>query len=465
MAPQSVPVAAAPIATMEPLEVNAPTSSPPSSSLQSVLVRSHRFALYEYECLVQCFRIPSAPSTSACLMVFYSFGLVVCFGAYAYVLERLTIDGNGPNEFVLMFVCCVVYAILSYVGKVLAREQHVDTAPWYVFLVLSFTTFSSTFLSTYSLRYVSYVFRVLGKTCKPIPIMAIGLALGKRYPPRKYLSVAMVTVGAMLFFVYKSAASSSSHHHSTTVDATAASSHNAADNATMNAEIGALLLVISLFFDGATGALEEKFMTQYQMGPFTMMHKINVVSTLLSAVLIVVTSQEATLLHVVANFSVSRDLLLLGLCGGVGQMFIFLMISRFGALMTSVAGTARKILTLCVSILAFGHVLTQMQYVGLAVAVAGMCVNLVRGHGSPTSAKQTLSQEALDTEETTGFLQDDKDGDDADHDERRRRDDDDDEDNVPPSKGVFPDVRGNLVPKQDEYGIAIDIAFRATTSV
>ncbi|ETW02005.1 hypothetical protein H310_06523 [Aphanomyces invadans] len=453
MAPQTVPMAAVPVAaTMEPLEVDVSTAAA-SSSLQSVLVRSHRFAVYEYECLVQCFRIPSAPSTSAFLMVTYSLGLVVCFGAYAYVLERLTIDGNGPNEFIIMLVCCVVYALLSYIGKVLAREQHVDTAPWYVFVLLSFTTFSSTFLSTYSLRYVSYILRVLGKTCKPIPIMAIGLALGKRYPVRKYASVAMVTIGAMLFFIYQSKSASRHHNIQSAAPTVAVVDGDASDAAiaTMNAEIGALLLLVSLFFDGATGALEEKFMTQYQMGPFTMMHRINVVSTLLSAVLIVATSQEMALVHVLDNFAVSRDLLFLGVSGGAGQMFIFLMISRFGALMTSVAGTARKILTLCVSILAFGHVLTGMQYVGLAVAVAGMCVNLLRG-------SKPQQPHTLNTEETKGFLEETDDSGDEQHNI---------DDAQPPSssKVVFPDVRDSLAPKDEPYGMAIDIAFRATTSV
>ncbi|KAF0719902.1 Aste57867_699 [Aphanomyces stellatus] len=434
-----LPAAATPAPT--PVDVDTP---PSPSSFQSVLLRSHRFAIYEYECLIQCFRIPAAPSTNTCLAVFYFLGLVVCFGAHAHVLERLTIDGNGPNEFILMFICCVIYAILSYVGKVLAREL-VDTAPWYVFALLSFTTFSSTFLSTYSLRYISFIVRVLGKTCKPVPIMAIGLLLGKRYPLRKYVSVVLVTVGAILFFVYQS----KKHvpHHGTDGQV-----HPAAPS---YAAFGALLVMASLFFDGATGALEEKFMTEYQMGPFTMMHKINVISAALAVMLIVATSQGASLVHVVENLTVSRDLLLLGLFGGFGQMFIFLMISRFGALMTSVAGTARKILTICLSIAYFGHVLTAMQYAGLAIAVSGMCVNLLRGSSQSSKPPATSTQEEND-DEATALLTDEE--------EIYERELPDDEPSST-ARTVFPDVRGSHVPKPDEYGMAIDIAFRATTAV
>ncbi|CAK4656787.1 hypothetical protein LEN26_006666 [Aphanomyces euteiches] len=425
-----------------------------TDTVQTVLVRSHRFALYKYSCLIQCFRVPAQPSTNAFLMVFYSLGLVVCFGAYAYVLERLTIDGHGPNEIVLMLVCCVIYAILSYAGKMLAREL-VDTAPWYVFVLLSFTTFCSTFLSTYSLRFVSYIFRVLGKTCKPIPIMMIGLLLGKRYPLRKYISVALVTLGAILFFIYQS---KTSHKHVEPQNNSTAALHVDTAYTVPHAEIGALLLLISLFFDGATGALEEKYMTQYQMGAFTMMHKINVVSAAFALGLILATSQEETLFHMVDNLSASRDLLLLGISGGFGQMFIFLMISRFGALMTSVAGTARKILTLCVSILAFGHVLTSMQYFGLGIAIAGMCINLWRG------SKPPLPKIEAD-EEAKGLLQVDDDDDSSSH----EGDDEEIYENKlpdePPNAVVFHDVRESLVAKEDDYGMAIDIAFRATTAV
>ncbi|OQS02066.1 Drug/Metabolite Transporter (DMT) Superfamily, partial [Thraustotheca clavata] len=241
--------------------------------IQTIVLRSHRCMVFQYEFLCQCFRLPSRQPASGFYFAFYSMGLVVCFGLYAYLLERLTIDGHGPNEFVLMFVSCVIYSSLSYIGRQLGRER-IDTAPWYVFLLLSFTTFFSSYLSVLALRYVSYIFRVLGKTCKPIPIMGIGLLLGKKYPLRKYTSVALVTCGAILFFVYQSKKHDDSEH--------------------LHTEIGALLVLASLCFDGITGALEEKFMTQYQMGPFTMMNKINCFSVLLAATLYVSTSLEPT---------------------------------------------------------------------------------------------------------------------------------------------------------------------------
>ncbi|EQC33586.1 hypothetical protein SDRG_08694 [Saprolegnia diclina VS20] len=407
-----------------------------------VELRSHRFTIYKYECFFQCFRLPAAPApASGVLFAFYSLGLVVCFGLYAYLLERLTIDGKGPNEFVLMFVSCIIYACISYAGRVLGRER-IDTAPWHVFLLLSFTTFCSSYLSVLALRYVSYIFRVLGKTCKPIPIMAIGLLLGKSYPRRKYASVALVTLGAIIFFAFMQ------RRH--------------AESPATDAALGALLVLISLGFDGATGALEEKFMTQYQMGPFTMMHKINCFSVLLAAVFFSVSATTETWDDLPRHTKLLPDLLVLGVTGGIGQMFIFLMISHFGALMTSMVGTARKILTMAVSIWVFGHVLAPLQYVGLVIAVVGMLANLYRG---PTAAaKEETTSESRHSR--TVAVEDDED--EAD---RLLQEEHDDEKlelmNVhAPTSHVFGTVNNSLAPKPEApYGMAIDIAFRATTAV
>ncbi|OQR86952.1 Drug/Metabolite Transporter (DMT) Superfamily [Achlya hypogyna] len=409
----------------------------PTDEAESMV--AHRCIVYKYECLCQCFRLPAAPApASGSLFVFYSLGLVVCFGLYAYLLERLTIDGKGPNEFVLMFVSCVIYAGVSYAGRVLGRER-IDTAPWHVFLLLSFTTFCSSYLSVLALRYVSYIFRVLGKTCKPIPIMAIGLALGKKYPPRKYVSVALVTVGAIIFFVFMQ------RRHP---DAPA---HDAA--------LGALLVLISLGFDGATGALEEKFMTQYQMGPFTMMHRINCFSVVLAVLFFALSADATTRDDLPRHAALLPNLIVLGITGGCGQMFIFLMISRFGALMTSMAGTARKILTMAVSIWVFGHVLAPLQYVGLLIAVVGMLANLYRGPSAAKQPPEELSRTVAaedDEDEDARLLAADA-GDDAKLELM----------NVgAPTSHVFAVVNENLTPKPEApYGMAIDIAFRATTAV
>ena len=91
-----------------------------------------------------------------------------------------------------------------------------------------------------------YPVQVLFKSCKPVPVMLFGLLLGKKYSIRKYVNVIIITVGVALFMNGGSSLKKSS------------SGGSSADYTFM----GALLLSISLCFDGATGAYEDKLMSQ-----------------------------------------------------------------------------------------------------------------------------------------------------------------------------------------------------------
>jgi UDP-galactose transporter B1 len=68
-------------------------------------------------------------------------------------------------------------------------------------------------------------------------------------------------------------------------------------------------------------------------------------------------------------------LLLLGLSGAMGQVFIFITISKFGALTCSIIGLARKVTTLVASIYFYGHHLNGIQFSGLVLSVVSMVMN------------------------------------------------------------------------------------------
>ena len=41
--------------------------------------------------------------------------------------------------------------------------------------------------------------QVLGKSCKPIPVMLMGALMGKKYPGKKYINVGLIVAGVALF--------------------------------------------------------------------------------------------------------------------------------------------------------------------------------------------------------------------------------------------------------------------------
>jgi hypothetical protein len=57
------------------------------------------------------------------------------------------------------------------------------------------------------------------------------------------------------------------------------------------------------------------------------------------------------------------------------QIFLFLTISKFGALNCALLGLLRKMLSLILSFVLYGHELNVFQGVGLALAIASMVAN------------------------------------------------------------------------------------------
>lgn len=75
----------------------------------------------------------------------------------------------------------------------------------------------------------------MAKAAKPIPVMILGVILGRKsYSKQKYLFVLMIVIGVVMF-MYK---------------------EGKVNKNTENAGLGELLLIMSLSMDGLTGAIQ-----------------------------------------------------------------------------------------------------------------------------------------------------------------------------------------------------------------
>jgi UDP-galactose transporter B1 len=248
---------------------------------------------------------------------------------------------------------------------------------------------SSCLSLTLFFRYVIYPIQVLAKSCKPVPVMLIGALMGKRYDARKYVNVAMIVAGVALFMGAG--------------DKKGKGGNDEDDHTASSQLFGLVLLFISLCFDGGTGAYEDKLMSVHSVQPFDLMYNIQLGKTILAGVSLLVLNQ----VHVFVQMCGDMGFLLvaLGLSGALGQVFIFVTISKFGALTCSIIGLARKITTLVFSIWYFGHHLNGVQALGLLISVGSMVMNFMGkskkgghgggGHGSepPPPVKDQLPED------------------------------------------------------------------------
>jgi hypothetical protein len=83
-------------------------------------------------------------------------------------------------------------------------------------------------------------------------------------------------------------------------------------------------------------------------------------------------------------------------------VFVFVTISKFGALNCALIGLGRKILSLILSFVLYGHTMNAFQTVGLALAIAAMIANFYEkggnkeGHGHGHGGAIAPGHEAVD---------------------------------------------------------------------
>lgn len=296
-------------------------------------------------------------------------GIMGSFVCYGMVLEYATSGGRKLHEFSLILVTSAIYSATAFLGRIFQREAP-TSVPTYKLAVLAMTSMGSTFTSVRSLRYVIFPVQVLAKSCKPIPVMIMGAFLGKKYPLKKYVNVAVITLGVAMFMGCGDKSKGSSAD---------------ADKEGPMMYFGVILLFISLCFDGGTGAYEDKLMHKEHVGPFELMYNIQKGKAILAFIFLMALNEVNYFFQMC--YETGPILLLLGFTGACGQIFIFVTISKFGALTCAIIGLARKITTLVVSIIFFGHTLNMLQTAGLVLSVAAMIYNFLDKTGKKKKKK------------------------------------------------------------------------------
>lgn len=324
-------------------------------------------------------------------LAFCTLGMVSALTFYGIALEYATSGGRKMHELSFVFVTTTIYSITAYTCREFFQEKPTEISK-YQMLTLSCTSILSTVTSVRSLRYVIYPVQVLFKSCKPVPVMFFGVVLGKKYPMKKYVNVAIIMTGVALFM---GGGTSTSKKDMGSAEATTL--------------MGGLLLTLSLCFDGATGAYEDKLMAVNNVEPFDLMFNIQLGKSLISFITLVITNGLDDFFRTISEGGFT--LVLLGVTGALGQVFVFVTISKFGALNCALIGLVRKILSLILSFVLYGHTMNGFQTMGLMLAIASMIANFYDKGGKKGASAEDI-KEAGATEKQGLLTVEDNDNDD-----------------------------------------------------
>ncbi|CAK1554725.1 unnamed protein product [Leptosia nina] len=223
--------------------------------------------------------------------------------------------------------------------------------------------------SNMALQWINYPTQVVGKAAKPIPVLILGVLLGKKvYPLRKYFFVLLIVTGVVLF-MYKDQA------------------RKVVDES-QGFGIGELLLFCSLTMDGLTGAVQERIKSESSPSAYAMMLNTNAWSSIILSIGVLVTGECFTFIAFVNQYpEVLMWLLGVALMGALGQLFIFFMVSEFGPLPCSVVTTTRKFFTVLASVIIFGNVLILRQWIGAVLVFSGLFLDIIYSKGKTNPAK------------------------------------------------------------------------------
>ncbi|KAH6624972.1 UAA transporter family-domain-containing protein, partial [Chaetomium sp. MPI-SDFR-AT-0129] len=325
-------------------------------------------------------------------------GIYASFLTWAYLQEKLTTTtyttsgpDSSPERFKFpVFLLTIQSLFASLGGKLFSvlttpRGQPVpalipsrDILP--PLLLVAFTNALAAPFGYAALAHIDYITYILAKSCKLLPVMALHITVfRKRYPLYKYLVVAAVTCGVAVFTLH----SGSGHKKK-------ASTHSG------QTAWGMLLLGINLLFDGLTNSTQDYIFTNWRgyTGP-QMMAANNLLGSVLTGGYLVLSpwlvrtglgewfgmdvsgsagELEAALGFLARHPTVWRDVLGFALCGCVGQVFIFHTLSTFSSVLLVTVTVTRKMFTMILSVVAFGHRLSQMQWLGVGLVFGGIGV-------------------------------------------------------------------------------------------
>ncbi|RKO87291.1 UAA transporter [Blyttiomyces helicus] len=310
-------------------------------------------------------------------------GIYACFLTWQVTQERVSTtpyDGHKFRHFIFLntvqaaTASVVAFLYLRLRGRTLSNLSAPLLRSYFQCAVCS--TLASPF-SYASLKHIDYPTMILGKSCKLVPVLLMNFLIYRRtFPVQKYVVVALVTVGVSAFMLL--------HKQE---------GHKGEPRA--NSFWGLGLLTVGLLIDGATNSTQDQIFRRFRTSGSEMMVFMNLFSCALMTGYLIAFPGSTELADALAFCSahpkVVGDILLFGLCGAVGQCFIFHTLERFGSVGLVTVTVTRKMFSILLSIFWFDHQLSWGQWVAVAVVFLGIGGEaLAKGGGGKEKEKEKV---------------------------------------------------------------------------
>ncbi|KAL7039329.1 hypothetical protein ACKWTF_009870 [Chironomus riparius] len=301
--------------------------------------------------------------------VISALGILICHSYFGIIQERITRGryGNKINQdgmigerftctLTLVAIECLCNLIFAKVILTRQSQSSDDKTPSYYYALAALSNLLSMVSSNMALRWITFPTQVIAKSAKPIPVMLLGVLIGRKsYPMRKYFHTLLIVIGVTIF-MYK-------------VDDDSARSESTI--------LGQILILFSLFMNGISGVIQDRITSVGNPSAGAMMMWVNTWCTIILTIVISMTGEWIHFLKFTSSHpDIIKDLFLISTTGAFGQFFIFTMISNFGSLPCSIVTTVRKFFAVLFSVMVFGNSLSRLQWFGATLVFAGLFADM-----------------------------------------------------------------------------------------
>lgn len=299
------------------------------------------------------------------------FGIFISYLLFGIALEKITRGSYGEDNekfkfpMVLVLFQCVINATFAKAMTIYKRGTALDfvrdRTPTWIYACCGGSYMFAMLSSTNALKYVPYPTQVIGKACKPIAVMILGILwAGKRYSMVKMACVCTIVVGVIMFMY---------------------NPEKAAGGSGFTMGFGESFLALSLLLDGLTGVFQEKMRSEeYKTTEHNMMYNMNFWGCAILAVLVVVSGECWLFIDFAIKYPIVFGLIgVYGACSAIGQHFIFVTVVTFGPLTCSVITTTRKFFTVLCSVFLFNNPMTLQKWLATLLVFTGLGLDAVYG--------------------------------------------------------------------------------------
>ena len=318
-------------------------------------------------------------------------GVWVSFLVFGFMQEFLTSNAYGPEKEKFTHTQALVAAqafsnvlvsaaAIGMEGSNSSRGKKVSKwtagVPLKDWFIVAGSYFLAHSFGLAALKYIIYPLQVVIRSCKAVPVMLGEIIFAKAQPSlAKTIGVILLSAGVGLFTF---------------------SSESGGSRSSTSAWVlyGASLALAALVCDAVYGPYQNKIVAKYKASSWVLMFNMNLFELIFAVVADLATSshlQETWAFLERHPVEFGYRALLFCASMSLGNVFIYKIQSEFGALSVTKTTTVRKLVSLVVSISWFGHPLTYLHYLAIALVFAAPLVEQQILRLEKTNLKKSLN--------------------------------------------------------------------------